>query len=276
MFENMSIEFMNLKTVLLEEDLVRKSAKFLFNSSAWLSYMAVGAEPRVFANDSSVITQLDNLDRLRRKSNDEFNTAVLACIPEYFLTNIVDFVIFLNRFKDSSLSNELLAVVDNSPSSSASRPDFLNSFVSLVLTFMGRADRAFNPHARASLAEALECLVPKRQHQQGLFSSNSRPLVAFAAFVKHPCAAYMSEALLNVFVSIEMTGQSVQFEQKFNYRRPMYELIDYLWNLPKNFDDYPMAAAADENVDMALLEQHRRRLKVNIYFRFFYFVLFVN
>lgn len=37
------------------------------------------------------------------------------------------------------------------------------------------------------------------------------------------------ESLLNVFVSIEMTGQSVQFEQKFNYRRPMYIVMDYLW-----------------------------------------------
>lgn len=26
-----------------------------------------------------------------------------------------------------------------------------------------------------------------------------------------------------------MTGQSVEFEQKFNYRRPMYTVMDYLW-----------------------------------------------
>lgn len=30
-----------------------------------------------------------------------------------------------------------------------------------------------------------------------------------------------------------MTGQSVQFEQKFNYRRPMYLVMDYLWELPE-------------------------------------------
>lgn len=37
--------------------------------------------------------------------------------------------------------------------------------------------------------------------------------------------------LLNVFVGIEMTGQSVEFEQKFNYRRPMYVIIEYLWEM---------------------------------------------
>lgn len=39
------------------------------------------------------------------------------------------------------------------------------------------------------------------------------------------------ENLMNVFVGIEMTGQSVEFEQKFNYRRPMYTIFDYLWQL---------------------------------------------
>ena len=35
--------------------------------------------------------------------------------------------------------------------------------------------------------------------------------------------------VLEVFVSIEMTGQSVDFEQKFNYRRPMYQIMEFLW-----------------------------------------------
>lgn len=34
-----------------------------------------------------------------------------------------------------------------------------------------------------------------------------------------------------MFVQIEMTGESVEFEQKFNYRRPMYAVLDYLWEV---------------------------------------------
>jgi ubiquitin conjugation factor E4 A len=37
--------------------------------------------------------------------------------------------------------------------------------------------------------------------------------------------------VLNVFVDIEMTGQSVAFEMKFSYRRPMYEIMKYLWEM---------------------------------------------
>jgi ubiquitin conjugation factor E4 A len=37
--------------------------------------------------------------------------------------------------------------------------------------------------------------------------------------------------LLHVFVDIEMTGQAVAFEMKFSYRRPMYEIMKYLWQM---------------------------------------------
>lgn len=46
----------------------------------------------------------------------------------------------------------------------------------------------------------------------------------------------MVPSLLNVFVSIEMTGEGVPFEQRFNYRRPMYSVMDYLWGLPVHRD----------------------------------------
>lgn len=35
-------------------------------------------------------------------------------------------------------------------------------------------------------------------------------------------------------MGIEMTGQSVEFEQKFNYRRPMYVVMDHLWKLEEH------------------------------------------
>lgn len=49
--------------------------------------------------------------------------------------------------------------------------------------------------------------------------------------MKHPLIEHLAEKLLNVFVSIEMTGQSVQFEQKFNYRRPMYMVLEHIWGI---------------------------------------------
>jgi hypothetical protein len=45
---------------------------------------------------------------------------------------------------------------------------------------------------------------------------------------------HLPRVLLDVFVSIELTGQAVAFEQKFNYRRPMYEILEYLWKFDKH------------------------------------------
>lgn len=42
--------------------------------------------------------------------------------------------------------------------------------------------------------------------------------------------------LLHVFVSIEMTGQNVEFEQKFNYRRPMYIVLEFIWKIDVHRD----------------------------------------
>lgn len=113
MFENMSIEFMNLKTVLLEPDLVKKAAKFMTNSSAWLSYMAFACEPADFKQETSSLSpqKLFNVELLKKPSQ-AFNTAILVRLPEFFITNIVDLVIFLKRFKDSSIGDLFYDDVD--------------------------------------------------------------------------------------------------------------------------------------------------------------------
>ena len=46
----------------------------------------------------------------------------------------------------------------------------------------------------------------------------------------------LAATLLHVFVSIEMTGQGVEFEQKFNYRRPMYTILEYIWEIQVHRD----------------------------------------
>ena len=48
---------------------------------------------------------------------------------------------------------------------------------------------------------------------------------------QHPDRLEIVPALLDVFVNIEATGQAVEFEQKFSYRRPMYDVMKYLWEL---------------------------------------------
>jgi len=50
-------------------------------------------------------------------------------------------------------------------------------------------------------------------------------------FETHPMVERLAAALVSVFVSIEMTGQGVQFEHKFKYRQPMYVALEYIWRI---------------------------------------------
>ncbi|KAI0207125.1 Ubiquitin conjugation factor E4 A [Lamellibrachia satsuma] len=158
---------------------------------------------------------------------------VLACVPEFIAENIIDFLLFLRRFKDSLFQFA---------------GEKLEHMMSFVLVFMGSPDRMNNPHLRAKLAEALEFLKPPDDTSSSVsaISSSERE----ALFRKHPLAAHVAETLLHVFVSIEMTGQGVEFEQKFNYRRPMYAVLRYIWTMELHRDALKrLAADAEEHIE---------------------------
>lgn len=132
----------------------------------------------------------------------------LQYIPEFIIENIINYLTFMNHFESSAFHSDEKA---------------LNEFLTMILIFMGNATYCKNPHLRARLAEGLETLLPIDTVHEYKVS-----LVQI-----HPHSLQIVMNLLHVFVSIEMTGQSVQFEQKFNYRRPMYNIIRYLWQYDK-------------------------------------------
>jgi ubiquitin conjugation factor E4 A len=142
-----------------------------------------------------------------------FNRYLLSLVPEFFLSNLTQHLVFLNRFKNNAIHSIFNVKLDEHAVG-------FNSLIILITLFMGSPKFLVNPHCRAALAECLETLLPNH---------NNKHTEVF--FLNHMCAPYLTESLLNVFVSIEMTGQSVQFEQKFNYRRPMYEILEYLWSI---------------------------------------------
>lgn len=256
MYENMTIEFLNIKASLIDDELLQKMAKFLCSNCAWLSFAALGANGEENQNFVDV-TKIDV--RLLRETPKNANLQLLQQIPELLITNTTEFFKFLTRFKDSSVKDLLLPRKENTFDDEFDLSN-LNAFMTMILVFMGNPERLFNPHCRASLAEAIECLIPKKDNNHGgsMFENMATlhgKKIALFAFVLHPLSSFLCESLLNVFVSIEMTGQSVQFEQKFNYRRPMFELIEYMWHLP---DD---AQNQNENINMNLFKQHRIKMK---------------
>lgn len=142
----------------------------------------------------------------------------LPYVPEFFVENLCEHLLLAKRF---------------CPGHFEESGDSLPSILDFILTFMGSTKWVKNPHLRARMAEALECLLPTHEVQQpganmiGMGGSFQREQV----FLSHPNRLEMVPTLLDVFVNIETTGQAVEFEQKFSYRRPMYDVMKYLWEM---------------------------------------------
>ncbi|CAF3669246.1 unnamed protein product [Rotaria socialis] len=216
--------FLNIKTVLNEPFLLELSNALFTASCSWLVYLASLPEEVDSEETMKMIRQLP----LATKPNRQ-----LSYIPEFIIENITDYLTFLGRF-NVQLFESLSSV---------------NEYVTLVLVFMGDASRLRNPHLRAALAEAFEAILPNKQHGGGRTLNSS---FAEAIFMHYPLIEHLPRVLLDVFVSIELTGQAVAFEQKFNYRRPMYEILDYFWKFDKHREQVKkLTAYAEEHIDDA-------------------------
>lgn len=151
----------------------------------------------------------------------------LKSIPEYILENVIGYLTVMRHFGPQALELDT---------------DAQSAIFRMILIFMGSVERVRNPHLRARLAEGLECFVPKEDNFRSPLKTN--------LFLRHQDRLQIVPNLLNVFVSIEMTGQSVQFEQKFNYRRPMYSIMEFLWDLDEQKKCFKhLAIEAQKNIE---------------------------
>ncbi|KAL7019491.1 hypothetical protein ACKWTF_011135 [Chironomus riparius] len=179
--------------------------QFYDASAIWLNQLA--SKSSIVMNDSDKGYAPLKIQEFKLPLTAD-SSPYLKYVPELIIENITGYLQFSKHFETSfrqfNQSKEI--------------------FLTFCLIFMGSSKRAKNPHLRANLAEALESLLPKEKNG---FTIDSQ------LFYQHPDRLQIVENLLDVFVSIEMTGQSVQFEQKFNYRRPMYIIMQYLWNIPE-------------------------------------------
>ncbi|XP_072558001.1 ubiquitin conjugation factor E4 A isoform X2 [Paramormyrops kingsleyae] len=160
--------------------------------------------------------------------------SLLSCVPEFFVENMGDFFIFLRRFADEVLE---------------SSAECLEQVLNFITIFMGSVERMKNPHLRAKLAEVLEAVMP---HMEPAVPGAALPVMfqRQRVFCSYSRAPQLAEALITVFVDIEFTGDPHQFEQKFNYRRPMYPILKYMWGQDNYRDSIKrLADYAAENLE---------------------------
>uniref|UniRef100_A0A8C1U0D2 Ubiquitin conjugation factor E4 A n=1 Tax=Cyprinus carpio TaxID=7962 RepID=A0A8C1U0D2_CYPCA len=133
--------------------------------------------------------------------------SLLCFVPEFFAENMGDFFIFLRRFSDEVLE---------------SSAESLEHVLTFITVFMGNVDRMKNPHLRAKLAEVLEAVMP---HMETLSPSAAQPIM----FQRQRVFSTYCHAPQLILSMACFSGDPHQFEQKFNYRRPMYAILKYMW-----------------------------------------------
>ncbi|XP_071536976.1 ubiquitin conjugation factor E4 A [Panulirus ornatus] len=205
LIESQTTIFLSFRTAILEPNMAESILQFLGASAEWLVQMAL-CPPDQCSPPSAV------QDVKVPLPDDKDPHLFLQCIPEFLVETLTETISALRRYNASLLDSSVSSLI-------------LPHLMSFIIVFMGSPNRMNNPHLRARLAETLESLIPENANSRGGLLLGYREQL----FATHPLSTELVTALLQVFVSIEMTGQSVAFEEKFNYRRPMYEVIKYLW-----------------------------------------------
>uniref|UniRef100_A0A7N5JML2 Ubiquitin conjugation factor E4 n=1 Tax=Ailuropoda melanoleuca TaxID=9646 RepID=A0A7N5JML2_AILME len=196
-FERLMTIYLSTKTAMTEPQMLQNCLNLQVSMAVLLVQLAIG-------NEGSQPVELTF------PLPDGYSS--LAYVPEFFADNLGDFLIFLRRFADDILETSA---------------DSLEHVLHFITIFTGSIERMKNPHLRAKLAEVLEAVMPH-------LDQTPNPLVSSVfhrkrVFCNFPYAPHLAEALIKVFVDIEFTGDPHQFEQKFNYRRPMYPILRYMW-----------------------------------------------
>jgi len=190
--------YLSLKAALLEPSTIGLQTSLMASTASWLVKLVTHGE--------------DTLPSGQVLESDVPPT--LSCVPEFVMENLCEHLLLVKRFN---------------PGHFEQFGTKLGSILMVILCYMDQPCLLRNPHLRARLAESLECLLPSHevQGQPNSLGSYQRQ----ALFQDHRHSLRIAQAILHVFVSIEETGQAVEFEQKFSYRRPMYDVIKYIWDL---------------------------------------------
>lgn len=225
MLTSQTQQFLCLRNSIMEPNNDALLLQFYEASSVWLVAITSKTEEE-FKKLLEIRSFAPKVKSTMKLPLTEYVPQYLRSVPEHIIENIVGYLTFIRHFDQQKICT------DNESQS---------EIFQMILIFMGSVERVRNPHLRARLAEGLESLLPK-ESTYNVYDKN--------LFTEHSDRLKIIPNLLHVFVSIEMTGQSVQFEQKFNYRRPMYRIMEFLWTYDEQKECFKnLAIDAEKNME---------------------------
>lgn len=228
--EARTADLLSLKAALFEPHMTESLLQFLGATTEWMVQISL--------SPTDQLTPPTTLQEVKPPITDEEEETphpLLQCIPEFLVENLTEAI--------SSVRHYTAGLLDAAGDSA-----ILSQLMSFIVVFMGSPKCMSNPHLRAQLASCLEILLPENKSSSGGLLMGLQEQL----FQSHPLSSQLVPTLLHVFVSIEMTGQNVAFEEKFGYRRPMYEVMKYLWELPRHRQRFTeLATKALSNMESA-------------------------
>lgn len=194
-FERAMAVYLSTKATLSEPEFMINSSKFHATTATFLNQIS-------YTSDRSRVVDTT-------KPLEATNTESLRILPEFLVENLVDFMTFIKRFQPSFLEK---------------MGSFIEIFLFSSSIFMGDKTRMTNTHLRASFAEILEAILPLKD------DDNEVSVLAAETFERYQMVAPLTLSVIRLFVDIEFTGDPHAFEHKFNYRRPLYPILRFLWD----------------------------------------------
>jgi ubiquitin conjugation factor E4 A len=203
--DNLMTRYLSLKAALLLPHSIANMMRVISSTGFWLTNLAVsyGDKKYLAEGKPDIFPLIENKVALE-----------LKYVPEHLVENICEYLLLVKRFQ---------------PSLYEQHDECLSMIMDFVLPYMASPQWLKNPHLRARLAECLECLLP--HHELPGSSAYSLRYNRERIFTEYKYRLEIIPCVLNVFVNIETTGQAVEFEMKFNYRRPMFEILKYVWKI---------------------------------------------
>ena len=203
--DQLMTRYLSLKAALLLPQSMSNMMRVISSTGFWLTNLAVSYGDKKYLQEGNpdIFPLIENKVALE-----------LKYVPEHLVGNICEYLLLTKRFQ---------------PSLFEQHEECLTMIMDFVLPFMGSPQWLKNPHLRARLAECLECILP--HHEIGDSGGYSLRFNRERMFTEYKFRLEIIPCVLNVFVNIETTGQAVEFEMKFNYRRPMFEILKYVWEM---------------------------------------------
>ncbi|GMM33434.1 ubiquitin-ubiquitin ligase [Saccharomycopsis crataegensis] len=156
--------------------------------------------------DNEVFENIDNAEALREMSPIPFRY-----YPEFAIESIINYITYIIKYTKNSLQQN---------------SQRLNFFIEFAVVLLRCPELISNPHLKGKLVESLFYgAVP-------LSKMDYNPGFMIQSFMTNKVVlGHMLYALLDFYVSVEKTGASSQFYDKFNSRYHTSVIIEKLWSI---------------------------------------------